>query len=98
VYGCLASGEEPVHDINSFAHGNPPGPDQRREVTDCADVGDVPEQNEPAVALQDADTQESIFVHINAVDGPVQEQTKVTYLREHGPKGANAVNVKIQKT
>jgi cold shock CspA family protein len=47
--------------------------------------------------IKDADTQESIFVHINAVDGPVQEQTKVTYLREHGPKGANAVNVKIQK-
>ncbi|MBK8493298.1 MAG: cold shock domain-containing protein [Saprospirales bacterium] len=43
----------------------------------------------------DAETEESIFVHANSTDGPIQENDKVTFEVEMGPKGANAVNVKL---
>ncbi len=45
--------------------------------------------------IRDNVTQESIFVHINALAEPVQERSKVTFEVEMGPKGANAVNVKL---
>ncbi len=45
--------------------------------------------------IKDAVTQESIFVHVNALTEAVQERSKVTFEVEMGPKGANAVNVKI---
>ncbi len=45
--------------------------------------------------IRDNVTQESIFVHINALADPVQERSKVTFEVEMGPKGANAVNVKL---
>ena len=45
--------------------------------------------------IRDNVTQESIFVHINALSEPVQERSKVTFEVEMGPKGANAVNVKL---
>ncbi|HEX8277127.1 MAG TPA: cold shock domain-containing protein [Segetibacter sp.] len=44
--------------------------------------------------IKDMQTQESVFVHINQLSGPVKENEKVTYEVEMGPKGPNAVNVK----
>jgi cold shock CspA family protein len=45
--------------------------------------------------IKDHETQESIFVHVNAVSGPIKENDKVTFETERGPKGMNAVRVKI---
>ena len=47
--------------------------------------------------IKDLETQESVFVHINSLHEPVKEQNKVTFEVEMGPKGANAVNVKLVK-
>lgn len=44
--------------------------------------------------IKDSKTQESIFVHINALDGPLKENDKVTFEVEMGQKGLNAVRVK----
>jgi cold shock CspA family protein len=44
--------------------------------------------------IRDSQTQESIFVHINALDGPVKENDKVSFEVEQGQKGLNAVRVK----
>lgn len=45
--------------------------------------------------IKDIETQESVFVHINSLNEPIKEQNKVTFEVEMGPKGANAVNVKL---
>ena len=45
--------------------------------------------------IKDKETQESVFVHINSLLEPVKEHSKVTFEIEMGPKGANAVNVKL---
>ena len=47
--------------------------------------------------ITDVETKESIFVHINnIVDAEsIQENDKVTFELEMGPKGPNAVNVKL---
>ena len=44
--------------------------------------------------IKDKDTQESVFVHINALKDEVNEGSKVTFEVEMGPKGANAINVR----
>ena len=44
--------------------------------------------------IRDSQTQESVFVHINALDGPLKENDKVTFEVEMGQKGPNAVRVK----
>jgi cold shock CspA family protein len=44
--------------------------------------------------IRDSKTQESIFVHINSIDGPVKENDKVSFEVEMGQKGPNAVRVK----
>ena len=44
--------------------------------------------------IRDSKTQESIFVHINSIDGPVKENDKVAFEIEMGQKGPNAVRVK----
>jgi cold shock CspA family protein len=44
--------------------------------------------------IKDMQSQESVFVHINALDGPVKENDKVTFEIEMGHKGPNAVRVK----
>jgi cold shock CspA family protein len=44
--------------------------------------------------IKDAETGESIFVHINALKDEVNEGSKVIFEVEMGPKGANALNVK----
>jgi len=47
--------------------------------------------------IKDAETQESVFVHINALTEPIKENNRVRFEVEMGPKGANAVNVKLAK-
>jgi cold shock CspA family protein len=45
--------------------------------------------------IKDLETQESVFVHINSLKEEVKENNKVIFEVEMGPKGANAVNVKL---
>lgn len=45
--------------------------------------------------IKDQETQESIFVHVNSVNQPIKEHSKVIFEVEMGPKGPNAVNVKL---
>ncbi|MBK8193801.1 MAG: cold shock domain-containing protein [Lewinellaceae bacterium] len=45
----------------------------------------------------DAETKDSVFVHINNLTDPLRENDRVTFEVEMGPKGANAVNVKLVK-
>ena len=47
--------------------------------------------------IKDIETQESVFVHINALKEEIKEHNKVTFEVEMGPKGANAVNVDLVK-
>jgi len=43
----------------------------------------------------DAETKDSVFVHINNISGTIRENDKVTFEVEMGPKGPNAVRVKL---
>ncbi|HEY9490034.1 MAG TPA: cold shock domain-containing protein [Chryseosolibacter sp.] len=45
--------------------------------------------------IKDLETHESVFVHINNVLQPIKENNKVTFEVEMGPKGPNAVKVKL---
>jgi len=45
--------------------------------------------------IRDKETQESVFVHVNGLIDPVEEKSKVIFEVEMGPKGANAINVKL---
>ena len=45
--------------------------------------------------IKDLVTQESVFVHVNGLLESVSENSKVIFEVEMGPKGANAVNVKL---
>ena len=45
--------------------------------------------------IKDLETQESVFVHVNNVTEPIKENNKVSYEVEMGPKGPNAVRVKL---
>ena len=47
--------------------------------------------------IKDQQTQESVFVHINSLTEEIKEHNKVIFEVEMGPKGANAVNVKLVK-
>ncbi len=47
--------------------------------------------------IKDQETLESVFVHINSLTEAIKENNKVTFEVEMGPKGANAVNVKLLK-
>ena len=47
--------------------------------------------------IKDQETQESVFVHINSLTEAIKENNRVTFEVEMGPKGANAVNVKMLK-
>jgi cold shock CspA family protein len=47
--------------------------------------------------IKDLKTQESIFVHINALSEPISENDKVTFEIEPGQKGPTAVRVKKTK-
>jgi len=45
--------------------------------------------------IKDQVSQQSVFVHVNSCNEPIQERSKVTFEIEMGPKGANAVNVSL---
>jgi cold shock CspA family protein len=45
--------------------------------------------------IRDAVSGDSVFVHINQATEPLRETDKVTYEVEMGPKGPNAIKVKI---
>ncbi|MDO6390130.1 cold shock domain-containing protein [Pontibacter sp. BT731] len=45
--------------------------------------------------IQDHVTQERVFVHQNALVNAIKENDRVTFEVEKGPKGLNAVNVKL---
>ncbi len=44
--------------------------------------------------IKDLQSQESIFVHINALIDSIGEQDKVTFMTTMTPKGANAIDVR----
>lgn len=47
--------------------------------------------------IKDSETGESVFVHINGLVDNVNENDKVNFETERGPKGMNAVNVTLIK-
>jgi cold shock CspA family protein len=47
--------------------------------------------------IKDSSTQQDIFVHINGLTEPIKEGNKVIFEVVRGPKGPNAVNVRIDK-
>jgi cold shock CspA family protein len=47
--------------------------------------------------IKDSETQESVFVHINNLLEPIKEGNLVNFEVEMGPKGPNAVRVKLYK-
>ncbi|MFA9389891.1 MAG: cold-shock protein [Prolixibacteraceae bacterium] len=47
--------------------------------------------------IRDSMTKESLFVHINNVEGEIGQDNKVSYETERGPKGMVAINVKLYK-
>ncbi len=47
--------------------------------------------------IKDKETSESVFVHINSLSEPIKENNIVSFETEMGPKGVNAVNVKLVK-
>ncbi|HAO45857.1 MAG TPA: cold shock domain-containing protein [Ferruginibacter sp.] len=47
--------------------------------------------------IKDLKTQESVFVHVNALSETVAENNKVSFEIEMGPRGSNAINVKLVK-
>jgi len=46
--------------------------------------------------IRDLQTEESVFVHINALTGPLKENNLVTFETEQGQKGLSAINVKTK--
>jgi cold shock CspA family protein len=44
--------------------------------------------------IKDAQSGESVFIHVKQLSEPISENDKVTFETEMGPKGLNAVNVK----
>jgi cold shock CspA family protein len=48
--------------------------------------------------IKDSQTQQSVFVHANGCVDQIGENNKVTYEVTSGPKGLNAVNVKLDKS
>lgn len=44
--------------------------------------------------IKDQQNQESIFVHVNALSEPINEQDKVSFSTTMTPKGPNAIDVK----
>ena len=45
----------------------------------------------------DSETKDSVFVHANSLSSPIRENDRVTFEVERGPKGLNAVHVKLVK-
>lgn len=47
--------------------------------------------------IRDMESKESIFVHANNLQQEIQQDNKVNFEIEKGPKGFNAINVKLAK-
>jgi len=47
--------------------------------------------------IKDMDSQESFFVHANGLTEPIKDNNRVLFELAKGPKGMNAVNVKIDR-
>lgn len=47
--------------------------------------------------INDAETRERVFVHVNDLSSPVMENDKVTFFVQQSPKGLVAVNVTVVK-
>ncbi|HLO60459.1 MAG TPA: cold shock domain-containing protein [Bacteroidales bacterium] len=47
--------------------------------------------------IKDSASGQDVFVHIKALLEPIKERNKVTFEVVRGPKGPNAVNVKVEK-
>lgn len=47
--------------------------------------------------IKDNVTQESVFVHVNELIEAVEERSKVMFEVQMGPRGANAVNVRLSQ-
>ncbi len=45
--------------------------------------------------ISEQGTKESIFVHVNDITEPIQENNQVSYKVKQGKKGLNAINVKV---
>ena len=45
--------------------------------------------------IVDSETKESIFVHVNNTEEEIKENNTVSFEVEMGPKGPNAINVKL---
>jgi cold shock CspA family protein len=45
--------------------------------------------------IKDRETQESVFVHATSLSEAIKENNKVSFEVEMGPKGANAIHVKV---
>ncbi|TXK31148.1 cold shock domain-containing protein [Pontibacter qinzhouensis] len=72
----------------------------KQEAADPADVirkGTVAFFNESKGYgfIKDQETQESVFVHVNGLLSTIKENDRVTFEVEMGPKGPNAVKVKL---
>ncbi|MDR3713743.1 MAG: cold shock domain-containing protein [Puia sp.] len=48
--------------------------------------------------IKNLESQESYFFHVNSLIDEVKENNKVSFEVEKGPKGLNAVNVRVVKT
>lgn len=45
--------------------------------------------------IKDHESQDSVFVHVNGLVSTIKENDKVTFETEMGPKGLNAIKVKL---
>ena len=45
--------------------------------------------------IKDLELQESVFVHVNNCNEPIDKDSRVVFEVEMGPKGPNAINVKL---
>ncbi|HEY4334472.1 MAG TPA: cold shock domain-containing protein [Puia sp.] len=48
--------------------------------------------------IKDQENQQSVFVHVKSLSEAIKENNKVSFEIEMGPKGANAVNVKLVRS
>jgi cold shock CspA family protein len=67
-----------------------------REPVDVVRMGVVTFFNESKGFgfINDLQTQERVFIHVNQLSEPVKETDKVSFEVEMGPKGPSAINVK----
>ena len=47
--------------------------------------------------IRDIESDEKVFVHVNNLAEPVRENNLVVFEKEKGPRGSNAINVKLLK-